>query len=74
MSGRYNHPEPNQLDRLVRALAEADVDRMLDRAATIARLREAQSRLACAEPARRLDACSCWQGYEAAIRIVEEGL
>ncbi len=40
----------------------------------LAALREAQSRLACAEPARRLDACSCWQGYEAAIRIVEESL
>lgn len=48
--------------------------RKRDRADLLARLREAQSRLACAEPARRLDACSCWQGYEAAIRIVEESL
>lgn len=40
----------------------------------LAALREAQSRLACAEPARRLDPCTCWHGYEAAIRIVEESL
>lgn len=55
-------------------LVERELDRMYARRDLLARLRDAQSRLACAEPARRLDACSCWHGYEAAIRIVEEGL
>ena len=40
----------------------------------LTRLRAAQSVLACAEPGRRLDPCTCWHGYEAAIRIVEEAL
>ena len=44
------------------------------RDALLARLRAAQSVLACAEPGRRLDPCTCWHGYEAAIRIVEEAL
>ena len=41
-----------------------------DRAELVASLREAQARLACAEPGRRLDSCSCWWGFEAAIGIV----
>ncbi len=40
----------------------------------LARLRYAQSVLACAEPGRRLDPCTCWHGMEYAIEIVEESL
>ena len=40
----------------------------------LARLRAAQSVLACAEPGRRLDPCTCWHGFQQAIEIVEEGL
>lgn len=72
MSDPEFRPVPTDMDHLRRLLAEVRSNRMVRTTRVVERLREAQSRLACAEPGRRLDPCSCWHGFQQAIEIVEE--